>query len=565
MATRLEGSALRFVARAARCGPVARLLLSSMAREYGIPALLALGAEHHRPPDATARPLEGAPPRRGSDARLGPPPPHPLSARRLRAAFLESTSNPEEVLDRLVGRLEARDLGLATHSPFVALDLEGAREAARTSALRYRAGASLGPLDGIPVPVKDEHDMKGLPTGGGTAYRTTAATTDSFAVKCLRASGAVLPGKTHATEWGMCPVGRNPHVRMPRNVRDADRAGGGSSTGSAAAVALGLAPVAVGSDGGGSIRVPSALQGIFGLKPTFGRVGRTGDIFGTGTMSHIGPIGASTADLVDLLGVLAATADPDDEPALRPPDLPDPGARWEAALGRGVTGVRIGVPEAEWADADDAVVGPCRAALQALESEGARLVPVSLPLLAHAPALGVVVIATETMGALQDDVRQHLDAMGDDLQVLLAVVGQIRARDYLLGLQVRAALRRAAAATLADLDLLALPATRTLAPSHPLTLDGVAVQDSASTRAMCRYAFFGNLTGLPAGSVPVGTSRGLAVGLQFVGDAWDEASVLAAMAHVERIGLAAIPPPPSHPLADASPERSDLDRAPTLR
>ena len=133
------------------------------------------------------------------------------------------------------------------------------------------------------------------------------------------------------------------------------------------------------------------------------------------------------------------------------------------------------------------------------------------------------------------------------------------------GLQVRTALRRAAAAALLDLDLLALPATRTLAPVHPLALDGVPVQDDATTRAMCRYAFFGNLTGLPAGSVPVGLSRGLAVGLQLVGDAWDEASVLAAMAHVERIGLASLPPPASHPLAPGPSGTSALDLTTPVR
>jgi aspartyl-tRNA(Asn)/glutamyl-tRNA(Gln) amidotransferase subunit A len=483
----------------------------------------------------------------------------PGQARQLCAAYAAGSSSPEDVLAGLEARLEARDFGLATHSPFVALDLEGAREAARASARRYREGRPLGPLDGVPIPVKDEHDWVGLPTRGGTAYRTTPATTDSFVVRELKAAGAVLPGKTHTTEWGMCPVGRNPHVPMPRNVRDSGRAGGGSSTGSAAAVALGLAPAAVGSDGGGSIRVPSSIQGIFGLKPTFGRVGRTGDIFAGGTMSHIGPIGSSSADLVDLLGVIAAHPDPDDDPALRPPDPTDACGPWTAALGRGVAGARIGLPEAEWADADPDVAEPCLAALQALQAEGARLVPVSLPLMAQAPALGVVVIATETMGSLQDDVRRHLAAMSDDLQVLLAVLGEMTAREFLLGLQVRTALKRATAEALAGLDVLALPATRSLAPPHPLALDGVAVQDDDATRAMCRYAFFGNLTGLPAGSVPVGLSRGVAVGLQIVGDAWDEASVLAVLAHAERIGLASLPPPPSHPLAASRPPKSALD------
>ena len=540
MATpRLKGAPLTLLRCITDTGWGADLVLSLMGRDHGLQALRALPEADRPSADVEPRPLAGAPPRSWEDAGLPAPEAASGSARALREAYLADRTDPVAVLERLAARGQTGDFGPSTHSPFVALCLDRARRSAEASRGRYRAGGVLGPLDGIPVPVKDEHHLSGLPPRGGTAYLEHPIHEDSYTVRALESAGALIPGKTHTTEWGMNPWGMNPHFQMPRNTWSEDRGAGGSSTGTSVAVGLGLAPVAIGSDGGGSIRIPSALNGIYGLKPSFIRIGRTGDIFASGSMSHIGPLGRSTEDLVDLMTAVGATPDPDDPVSTYAPTGPAVAQSWRMALGRGVRGCRIGVVASEWAEASSAVAASGEAALQALEAEGAVRVAVDLPMAAMAHGIGVMNIATETMGALTDDFLQHAAEMGDDLRLLLNLFERVRARDYLIATRARAGLRRQVAAALAQVDLLALPTTVTTAPLYPLSETGRAVSDDAATLNMCRFAFLGNPTGLPAGTVPVGRDAdGLPIGLQFLGDAWDEASVLAAMAHCERTGIA---------------------------
>lgn len=542
---RLRKSPLALLRAVASTQTGARLLLSRMGAAYGLDALSALPKEARADLDLAPRPIRGAAPRAWEDLGLAEEAAAWGQGSRLRRAFREGMLTPPEVLDEIARRVAAEDFGNAVHSPFVCTDWETAREAARESEARHRSGSALSPLDGLPVPIKDEHDMAGLVTGAGTAYRDAAAEADSTLVARLREGGALLFAKTHATEWGMNPWGMNPHHDMPRNVYDSGHGAGGSSTGAGVAVSLGLAPVAAGSDGGGSIRIPSCFSGVFGLKPTFGRIGRGGSAFGRGSVSHVGPLGPSTADLVDFLCHVAGQPDPADPPTAYAGDGGEAPAAWRAALGRGVKGCRIGVPRTEFAAATEPIQSACRAALAALEAEGARLVDLDLPLAEHALAVGVLTIGTECMGALRDDLVRFGSRMGDDLLLSMRLMEALPARDYLAACRTRAALRRRVAETLAGVDVLALPTAAVQPPSYPLEDGGVALADASAVAGACRLAFLANLTGLPAGSVPVAISAGLPVGLQIVGDAWDESSVLAVMAHLERIGLSAVSAPPA--------------------
>jgi aspartyl-tRNA(Asn)/glutamyl-tRNA(Gln) amidotransferase subunit A len=534
---RLSGAALTTLRLVTEIPWGADLVLAAMGRDHGLQALRDLPQSDRPQRDVEPRPIAAAPPRSWDDAGFSDWDPAPGSAAALRAAYAAGESDPVAVVDRIAERVAATDFGPSTHSPFVVTSLDRARAAASASAERYKAGATLGPLDGIPVPVKDEHHMVGLVTRGGTAYLDAPATVDSFVVRSLEAAGANVPGKTHTTEWGMNPWGMNPHFDMPRNVWRDDRGAGGSSTGSAVAVGLGLAPVAIGSDGGGSIRIPAALNGLYGLKPSFIRLGRTGDIYSNSTVSHIGPLGRSTSDLVDLMAAIGASADPDDPLSSNAPSGAAVAESWQRALGRGVRGCRIGVLESEWAEADPAVADAGQTALEALEREGAVRVSVDIPLAAMAHSIGAMQIATEAMGSLIDDFRQHAARMGTDLRLLLNLFGRVTAKDYLNAGRARAGLRLQTAAALGGVDVLVMPTTRTVAPAYALSENRTAISDDDATRAMCRFCFLGNLTGLPAGTVPVGMQDGLPIGLQIVGDAWDEASVLAVMAHCERAGI----------------------------
>lgn len=363
-----------------------------------------------------------------------------------------------------------------------------------------------------------------------------ASTVDATCVARLRAAGAIIIGQTSMTELGLSPLGGNQHRRMPRNPHDRARLAGGSSTGSAVAVATGVTPVSLGCDGGGSVRIPAALCGVFGLKPTFGRIPLSGMGLEAGmSVVHIGPIAASTGELASFIEI-ASGAHPDDAisglaPALEPGEL-------TAALGRGVRGLRIGVDENEWAAADSELTSPCRDALLLLEKAGAELVPIRIPMAPHASAIGYLTLGIEGFVALSELRRDHMDAMGPDVQIFLSGIETFRTDDYLDGQRLRAGLRRDVAAVLREVDLIALPTT---ARSAPYITDEEAQNgfvDPELLDGMCRYAFLGNLTGLPAVTVPVGgDADGMPVGLQLVGDAWDEACVLQAAAALERLGI----------------------------
>lgn len=540
---RLRGKALEAALAIVRSAPGRAIIRREVLRSYRLHELESLPLELRPPLVDSHAPHVARAPRRWHDQELGPLPSlrGVERGRDLRAAYDDGSTRPSHVLKRALERLDRGDLGHVHFSPFVVLDRERALRDAKASDARWERGEPLSPLDGVLVPVKDEHDFAGLPTRGGTAYLNEPAAEDSFVVRTLREAGAILYGKTHTTEWGMNPVGINPHFDMPRNVRNADRAAGGSSSGSGAAVALGLATVALGSDGGGSIRIPSSLQGVRGIKPTFQRLGRTGDVYGRGSVAACGPIAQSTADLADFLGV-ASRPDPGDWASrLQPVD--GFAESLEAALGRGVRGARIGIPRREWDDADPRVAALCLDALEALEQEGAVLVDVEIPGIEYAQAAGVLSIGPETFANLTDDRVRHADRMSLELHVLLEILGSLQAREYLLGQRVRNGIRHAMVRAFHDLDLLALPTLPEVARRYPVDENRMQVQDDVGTQRMCRYAFLANITGWPAGSVPVGLHEGLAVGLQFIGDAWDEASVLAAMAHLERIGLGALDPP----------------------
>jgi Asp-tRNA(Asn)/Glu-tRNA(Gln) amidotransferase A subunit family amidase len=327
---------------------------------------------------------------------------------------------------------------------------------------------------------------------------------------------------------------------MPRNPHATDCVAGGSSTGSGVAVATGLVPFALGADGGGSIRIPAALTGIYGIKPTWGRVSRYGDT-STETVAHLGPLASSTLDLARALEAMGP-ADPRDSQTDGAPAIPV--GSLERALGRGVKGLRIGVVEREWRDADRGVSKACEDALHALERSGAKLVDVQIPLARFAQAIGYVTIGGEVRASLTAEWRDHSREMSDDLQVTLAAIQTLSAAEYLDAQRLRTGLRREVRRALEEVDLLALPTTASTAPAATEAEMASGFIDTTALDALCRFTFLANLTGLPAGSVPVGKdARGLPIGFQLVGDAWDEAAVLAGMAELERRGVAKVERP----------------------
>ena len=544
---RLTGLSLIAARRLAETSGGARVLRQKVFRDYRLGPLLDLPPEARSPLSIHPGPVVQNRRRGWPGKDLQPPTPAPglTTAAQLRRAYEQGAITPVEVLQSIRHRVEQGDFGQATYDPFCCHDFDRALEAAQASAARYENGEALGPLDGIPLPMKDQHDIKGLPTRAGSAYLKEVAKEDAHLTDVLRRAGALIYAKSHTTEWGMNPCGFCDHHSLPRNVYDEGFGAGGSSTGAGVAVSLGLAPVATGSDGGGSVRIPSAMSGIFGIKPSFIRIGRTGDFFGSSSVSTCGPLGASTTDLVDFLAVAATEDDPADPARRWGPRQRNLGQRWRRAIGRGVEGCRIGIPRAEWEELDGPLQQPSMDALEALQKDGAQLVDVDLPLLKHAQAIGVLSIGMETLANLQDDFEEYGEQFSDELRLNLAMLRTIDASEFLAAQRTRTTLRHAVRDVLDDVDLLVLPTTQTTASDYPCSLDCTPLADDDAIRAMTRFAFLANITGLPAGSVPVGLDQGLPFGVQFVGGAWDEASVIAAMAHAERQQWTHLPPPPN--------------------
>ena len=535
---RLSGRALHAVQRLSQTSGGTRLLYQVFRSDLRIGRLGELPDALFGAVPIDNRPVAGRPPRAGKDAGLGPlaDPWSPTSAK-LEAAYRARETTPREVVDRAFEAARALACRRPGMGPLMEYCDAQAREDADASTERWRAGASLGALDGVPVVVKEEIAIRGLRARAGSDLTDPApAQDDATVVARLRAAGAIVLGHTPMTEYGMTPLGFNPKRVMPRNPHGTDRVAGGSSTGSAVAVATGLAAMALGGDGGGSIRIPSSLCGVFGIKATWGRVSRAGDAFG-GTVAHVGPLASSTLDLARVLELIAGPDPSDDQTWLAPPRE---GGSFERALSRGVSGMRIGVLESEWGDASAAVARAGREAMRALEKEGAVLAPVKLALARWAAPAGYLAIGMESRASHRQLLSEGA-AFTPDLSISYAVLGQMSASEYLGAQRVRSGLRAEVARALRDVDLLALPSTAITAPRVTDREFEGGFLDARALDGLCRFMFLGNLTGLPALSAPVGLDEvRMPIGLQLVGDAWDEATVLAASAQLERIGAARV-------------------------
>lgn len=537
---RIGGRALRAIVATMKHTPARGALTRLLRHDLGIDALRALSQSVRGRLPSDVRPVRARASHARSSAGLGALVPgawpHPVAA--YAAAYREGRTTPEVVVDRCLAAAKTLAARTPSVGPLLALD-ERARADAKLSGERMKTSPR-GPLEGVPIVIKEEVDVAGLPTRSGTGWmQPEVARADAVAVARLRAAGAIVLGHTPMTEYGMSPLGGNVHRVMPRNPHDTGRLPGGSSSGTGVAVATGLVPVGLGSDGGGSIRIPACFNGVFGLKPTFGRIPAVGDAFdGDSSVVHLGPLGASAHDLA-LFVQVAAGADARDpasvwQPALAENELTD-------ALARGVAGLRIGIDEDEWAAAERDVQDRGREALRALERDGAVLVNLKLDLASRAAAIGYLSIGLETYASLKEVRETKLDRLGHDLQLLLLGLSTFDSDDYIDGQRLRSALRLEIAEALRAVDVLALPTTASAAPRIDDREATEGFADPAALSAACRYAFIGNLTGIPCGTAPVGIDRdGMPVGLQILGDAWDEAAVLQVLAHLERTGAAAV-------------------------
>jgi aspartyl-tRNA(Asn)/glutamyl-tRNA(Gln) amidotransferase subunit A len=429
-----------------------------------------------------------------------------LSVAELSALLARRKVSPVEIVTALLARIDRYDGVLRS---YLTVCREGALAAARQAEKEIVRGRRRGPLHGIPVSHKDISWTRGVRT---TAHSRTLVNfvpdQDATHVRRLADAGMILLGKTNTTEFANGDMNLLGLAPNPWNLAHYT---GGSSAGSASALATGLAVAATGSDTGGSIRVPASFCGIVGLKPTYGRVSRFGVIPLSWTLDHAGPMTRTVRDCAMMLNVMAGF-DPLDSSSARVP-VPD----FTAGLRRGVRGVVLGVPEQHYYEGlEPDVEQAVRRALRRLESLGARLQPVDLP---HAgllePAYSVL-IAAEAFGAHAPRLRRHGALYGDRSRRRIAAGAFYSAADYEQALQIRRLWSREVGDVLRRVDALVTPTL----PYAAFTIETQRAGPPDSSWGTRQF----NLSGLPALSVPCGfTTAGLPVGLQFAGRAFDEA------------------------------------------
>lgn len=435
--------------------------------------------------------------------------------------------SPVELIRSVFDQIERLDGEL---NCYITVLRDAALDQARAAEAEIRRGDYRGPLHGIPIAVKDNIETAGVRTTAGSKILADyVPIEDAPAVARLKAAGAVIVGKTNLHEFGMGATSVNPHYGPARNPWNPECITGGSSGGSAAAVAAGMCLAALGTDAGGSVRIPSALCGVVGLKQTHGRVPVLGCVGAVKpTVDHIGPITRSVADAALLLRVIAGS-DPRDPTTENVPPLPA-----DFALSTGVSGLRIGIPrEHFWNGVDDEVDSLVRAAIDELSRLGARIEQVSIR---DHDALRAALsgLDGETPVYHQQWMRTRLHDYGRDVQANLLARQLIPASDYVIALRARRLLADRYRQTFQQVDLLAMPTV--IVPAYPIAeADGTtAVGVPTDTTPLSRNTILANLTGLPAISVPAGFTRdGRPVGLQLMGRAYDEATVLSAAAAYE--------------------------------
>jgi aspartyl-tRNA(Asn)/glutamyl-tRNA(Gln) amidotransferase subunit A len=408
---------------------------------------------------------------------------------------------------------------------FVRVTAEDALASAR-AADRAIAAGDRRPLLGIPVSVKDLIDQTGVvTTAGAPAEGLSPARDDAEVVRRLRAAGAVLLGKTTLHELAFGATSENPHYGPVRNPVDGSRIAGGSSGGAAAAVAAGLSYASIGTDSGGSIRIPAALCGVAGHKPTFGLVARHGVLPLAWSLDHVGPLARTAADCAVVLAAIAG-AEPNDHATLPITGL--------APLGDLPAPLRVGVVRdpSPWLEPD---VGRRFAeATTLLRDLGATLVDVELDQLGDGLACVAIVLRVEAAAVHRERLATQPGRIGGDVRARLRAGQLLPATAYLDALRVRRRLVREVDALLERVDVLALPTTPIVAPLIGRTFEPVVPGGPNPRALLTSLTSLFNATGLPAISVPCGVDgAGLPVGLQLVGRRWEDSVVLAVAAAFE--------------------------------
>jgi len=450
------------------------------------------------------------------------PPVAPTSGGGLIGRLRRGEVSSAELTETYLARIERHDGPLQS---LLTVAAESARARALAADRALERGRLLGPLHGLPIALKDNIDTAGLRTTVGSRFfAERVPKEDAEVARRLREAGAVLLGKTALHEFALGATTQSPHYGACRNPWDPSRIPGGSSGGSGAALAAGFCAAALGTDTGGSVRIPAALNGVTGLRPTRGRVSNRRVFPVSRTLDVVGPMARSAVDVAELLTVVAGY-DPDD-----PVSVDRPVDDYLGDLELGIDGMRVGVPRSFYfADVDAEVAQAVQAAADALAALGAEVEEIVLDGAEEAYEATGGIISAEALAVHLDRLERHPELFGEDLRRRLPLGFQVSGADYADHRQTGRAWTRAVERAFGRADILLTPVTASVAPRADES------ETIETTRRLTRLTYGWSLAGVPSLALPCGVSaRGLPVGVQLTAPAWHEARLLRAAAAYQR-------------------------------
>ncbi|EEF44079.1 glutamyl-tRNA(gln) amidotransferase subunit A, putative [Ricinus communis] len=452
-------------------------------------------------------------------------------------AYRSKIVTPSTVAEHIISVLEEFK-GKKPPTPLlISFDEEEVRKQAAASTRRFEEGNPMSILDGIFMAIKDDIDCYPHPSKGATTWmhEVRSVKKDAVSVSRLRSCGVIFVGKANMHELGMGTTGNNPNYGTTRNPHATDRYTGGSSSGPAAIVASGLCSAALGTDGGGSVRIPSSLCGVVGLKTTYGRTDMEGSLCHYGTVEIIGPIASSVEDAMLVYSVILGSS-PADKICLRPspPCLPNLSS-YESVGGLG--SLRLGKYTEWFNDVHSTDVSDkCEDALNLLsKTHGCEIVEIVVPELEEMRTAHLVCIGSEMQSSLSPDIEDGKGVrLTYDTRTSLALFQSFSASDYVAAQCLRRRLMYHHMEIFKKVDVIVTPTTGMTAPKIPPSALKYGETDMQVTGYLMRFVIAANLLGFPAITVPVGYDKqGLPIGLQIIGRPWAEATILRLASAIE--------------------------------
>ena len=442
-------------------------------------------------------------------------------------AYRSRQTTPTKVAEAVLNGIADSDKASPPLRAIVQTDRDVVLAMAAAADKRWKEGKTLSYLDGVPVSIKEEVRCEPYEFKCGASYLPIIShgVPEAACVVKLKEAGAVIIGVTNMHEYGTGTLGSNPHLPQltPRNPYDPSRYGGGSSTGAATSVAAGFCPVAIGVDGGGSIRIPSSCCGTVGLKPTAGLVDSTGILPKAFTVCELGPLSSSVLDTALTMDIICDSVS-------RPLSLKGLGEM-------DLKGTKVGVYWDYFNHCSDVIKLKCRAALSHLEDLGAELVDVAIPEIDDCRVAHLISIGAEFASSIGCDVDRHFDELNPETNITVGTSVNRTAIDYVNSQKQRTRAMTVMKMLFEKVDVIATPGIACL---PPVVLPGAlscGVADSTRSFTLMRFSFLGNLTGIPGLVVPVGyTDSGLPVSLQLMSSWYREDIILKAGYVMEHSG-----------------------------